>query len=254
MKRLLLLFLIIPFISFSQYCPLSGGNTSIVYLDRFELGGIDNTSGDNNGYFDYTNLTTNLLTNSSYTIIGIPIKPFEYWTGLIVWIDYNQDGDFEDVGEKVIDINSNPDLSHSGSFTVPLAALVGPTRMRVVLWEHNNFPTSSCGTFPQGNAEVEDYTVNIVDSTLGIEDEILSTFTLYPNPVTNGELKLNIPREITDFRVTILNAFGQKVVENSINNNYQTAHTINTSNLKAGIYFVTVSTNLGKATKKLIIQ
>ena len=253
MKRFLLLFLIIPFISFSQYCTLSGGNTNVVYLDRLELqGGFDNISGDNNGYFDYTNLTTNLLTNSSYTIVGIPIKTPGFWTGLIVWIDYNHDGDFEDVGEKVININSNPDLSHTGSFTVPPAVLVGATRMRVALWEYYDAPISSCDSFSIG--EVEDYTVNIVDSTLGIEDEILSTFTLYPNPVTNGEIKLKIPRKITDFNIAISNVFGQKVYENQINNNYETAHTVNTSKLKSGIYVVMVSTNLGKATKKLIIQ
>ena len=127
--------------------------------------------------------------------------------------------------------------------------------------ENPTYTFSSTGTYDvkltSNNALCGDDIVTIqvsVDNTLGIEDEILSTFQLYPNPVIDGEIKLKIPREITDFNVTISNVFGQKVYENSVNNNYETAHTINTSKLKSGIYFVTVSTNLGKATKKMIIH
>uniref|UniRef100_UPI003567E976 T9SS type A sorting domain-containing protein n=1 Tax=Lutibacter sp. TaxID=1925666 RepID=UPI003567E976 len=86
------------------------------------------------------------------------------------------------------------------------------------------------------------------------QDELLSTFNLYPNPVKNGELKLQMPREITDYNIRISNVLGQKVYENKVNSNYSNTYTVNTSAIKPGLYFVTVSTNLGKATKKIIIE
>ena len=93
-----------------------------------------------------------------------------------------------------------------------------------------------------------------VDTSLGIQDELLSEFVLYPNPVKDGEIKLRMPKEITDFNVTISNVLGQKVYQKEVISNYNNLHKVNTSNFKQGIYFVTVSTNLGMATKKMIIQ
>lgn len=93
-----------------------------------------------------------------------------------------------------------------------------------------------------------------VDNALGIEDELLSEFVVYPNPVRNGEVTLRMPTEITDFTVLISNVFGQKVYQKEVTSNYNNIHKVPTANMQSGIYFITVSTNLGKATKKLIIQ
>lgn len=93
-----------------------------------------------------------------------------------------------------------------------------------------------------------------VDNTLGIDDEILSSFTMYPNPVTSNEIKLTIPNEIEAFEVTISSILGQKINSYSIKNKYNDIHKLPINNYKTGVYFITISTENGKATKKLIVN
>ena len=144
-----------------NYCDSQGNNVSDEYIGQVEIGSIDNTSGSGNGYSDFTNLSTDLAKNSSATITVTPV-----WTGTVysegysVWIDYNQDGDFNDSGEQVWSRAASTTTPVSGSFTVPSTALSGNTRMRVSM-KYNGIPTA-CETFTYG--EVEDYTVTISGS------------------------------------------------------------------------------------------
>lgn len=143
------------------YCDSSGANTNDEYIGNVALNTINNTSGAGTsytGYSDFTAISTDLSTNSTYTIFITP-----HWTGTsygeayAVWIDYNQDGDFSDANENVFSIASNTNSPNSGVFTVPSSALTGNTRMRVSL-KYNSTP-GPCENFNYG--EVEDYTVNI---------------------------------------------------------------------------------------------
>ncbi len=140
------------------YCTASGNNASEEYISNVKLGAINNTTSVGSGYTDHTSISTDLSKGVSNTITITPT-----WTGSTyseaygVWIDYNQDGDFEDAGEQVWTQSSTRNTPVSGDFTVPTAATDGNTRMRVSM-RYNAAP-SACGTFNYG--EVEDYTVNI---------------------------------------------------------------------------------------------
>ncbi len=131
-------------------------------INHVQLGEIDNTSNGSPGYEDYTNLSTTLSKGINHTII---ITPF--WSGAVyeegysVWIDYNQDGDFEDEGEQVWAQAPTKDSSVSGDFVVPNNALNGSTRMRVAM-KAGGIP-KSCEALDYG--EVEDYTVIISNET-----------------------------------------------------------------------------------------
>ena len=89
-----------------------------------------------------------------------------YTSTMVVYIDLNQDGDFLDVGELVFTSPSAPSSNTvgtaiSGTITIPCSASVGLTRMRVMYNEITGV-TASCASFTWG--EVEDYTINIVNS------------------------------------------------------------------------------------------
>ena len=238
-----------------SYCSAQGNSISYEYISNVQLGGVDSNSqaSTSSGYSDYTAsvIFPYLDLNSTNNTISVT----KYWPGskfneaVAVWIDFDRSGTFE-VSEKILNSTASKITPITGTFTVPETTILGNTRMRVIM--SDNSTIDACGSFSYG--EVEDYTVNIFDSTLGIEDEILSEFKLYPNPVKNGEIKLQIPKEITNFNVTISNVLGQKVYQKEVTSNYDNLHKVNTTNLDSGIYFVTVSTNLGKATKKMIIQ
>ncbi|CAL2080401.1 GEVED domain-containing protein [Tenacibaculum sp. 190524A02b] len=141
------------------YCTSKGNSVSDEYIQRVQLGSIDNTSTGGNGYSDHTSISTNLEKGKSNTITITP-----KWTGTVydegygVWIDYNQDGDFSDAGETVWTKAKSKDTPVGTSFTVPSSAKDGATRMRIVL-KYNATPTACEASFQYG--EVEDYTVNI---------------------------------------------------------------------------------------------
>lgn len=159
MKTKILSLVLLSFLygsTYAQYCSISG-YTSHEWINRVQLGSIDNTSGNNSGYADYTALSTVINLGSSQTITLTPGFPStiytEYWK---VYIDYNQDGDFTDAGEDIGQNNGNGAVAIA--FTVPLTALTGNTRMRVIMrWA--SYPLNPCGLFLNG--EAEDYTVQI---------------------------------------------------------------------------------------------
>ncbi len=145
----------------STYCSSKGNNVSDEYIQRVKIGTINKVSGSGNGYSDYTNISTDLTKESTVTITITP-----KWTGTVykeayaVWIDYNQDGDFVDTGEKVWTKTASKTTPVNGIFTIPSSATLGNTRIRVSM-KYNGIP-SPCETFQYG--EVEDYTVNIINN------------------------------------------------------------------------------------------
>lgn len=82
--------------------------------------------------------------------------------GAVVFIDYDQNGNWTDAGERVLvfanSINQNQTVT--GSFTVPSNAKVGLTRMRVMLGENMTGTTQApCTNYTWG--ETEDYAIFI---------------------------------------------------------------------------------------------
>lgn len=207
------------------YCASKGNNVSDEWIDRVECGSIDNTSGVDGGYADYTSMSTSMNINNSYNITIYPAWSNDvYNEGYSVWIDYNQDGDFEDAGEQVFTNAATSSTSVSGSFTVPSGANSGSTRMRVSM-QYDNIPIS-CGNFNYG--EVEDYTVVIGSKSYTSNKEI----NICPNPADEIiTIKLKGMQE--NSLVKIYSITGSLVKElriSEINNK------INISDLPNGVY------------------
>lgn len=144
------------------YCASQGNDVADELIGRVQLGTINNPSTGGTGYTDFTSIATNVALGSLYTITITPT-----WTGIVypegygVWIDYNQNGDFNDSGEDVWSLAASTATPVSGSFTIPANAFLGATRMRVSM-KYNGI-AASCETFDYG--QVEDYTVVVVDTT-----------------------------------------------------------------------------------------
>ena len=146
----------------SLYCPSSGNTSFATSLTNVTLNTINNTSAKPSGYSDYTGISTNLQQGATYAL-SAKINTDGNFTVLgFAWIDFNQDGDFADVGEA-IDLgaatNVTNGLTSSSPFaiTVPINAVLGVTRMRVVATYNGD--SSPCLTGFDG--EVEDYAINI---------------------------------------------------------------------------------------------
>lgn len=143
----------------ATYCTSTGG-TADEFINRVVFGSINNTSGNNNGYANFTALSTNVNRGAAVTFNGTPgftATAFnETWR---VWIDFNQDLDFDDAGELVY-TSANTSAAVTGTITIPTTATLGATRMRVSM--KYNAAATACEVFQYG--EVEDYTVNILEA------------------------------------------------------------------------------------------
>lgn len=118
----------------------------------------------------YSNYTTtvsapNMIQNSyvNFSISFGYCSTYLHGGTYVIYIDFNQDGDFEDSGERVVMASySTPPSSVSGNIYVPIGAVLGITRMRVSMWEGAaQIFVAPCGFGPYSTGEVEDYNVNI---------------------------------------------------------------------------------------------
>jgi hypothetical protein len=150
------------------------------YIGRVQLGTINNVTLGSPAPF-YTlypstgSTTTSLATGSTQTI-SLSSGTFPFNQNMAVWIDYNQNGVFSDPGEKLGEVLNVPQFPATSTitFTVPGAALVGATRMRVrdVYFSSNLDP---CLNYSYG--ETEDYVVNITGT---------ATYTYIWSPAVAG--------------------------------------------------------------------
>ncbi len=186
------------------YCTSTSTNTNYEYIQQVVFGSINNTSGNDGGYGDFTLQTANVSLGSSVPFSLTPgFANSSYNEAWKVWIDFNRDGDFDDAGEEVYTGTSNNTLS--GNVSIPSSASLGLTGMRVSM-QWNNALSSPCGSFQYG--EVEDYTVNItpallqltLDSFNGSNFAAGSLLNLYPNPATS-DLNVNL-HEVLDMSIT----------------------------------------------------
>ena len=137
------------------YCASSGENTGFEWIQSVQLGTLDNTSGPDGGYADYTALNASLQAGESYVLTLTPGYAFSPYTeNWRIWADWNADGDFEDEGE-VLFTSSPSNTTIEAIITMPESDTIIETRMRVSM-EFGNTP-DPCGTFFYG--ETEDYTI-----------------------------------------------------------------------------------------------
>jgi hypothetical protein len=139
-----------------EYCSSTSTNQTYEWIQTVALESINNNSGNNGGYSDFTAQSAALTTGNSYSATLTPgfasSSYTEHWS---IWIDYNGDMDFDDAGEQVGTGSGSGVVTIN--FTVPSGSPTATTRMRVTM-QYNSAPPV-CGSFQYG--EVEDYSVDI---------------------------------------------------------------------------------------------
>lgn len=160
------------------------------FIDGVTLNTLTNLTGCNgaaDGYIKYpptgTN-TTSLEVGSSYTITleGPLYNP----VGFGVWIDFNNDGDFDDADEFVFASSNYDTGTQSGLIFIPAnSAYLGERRMRIRAEDYSILSsTQSCTTFYNG--ETEDYTITLVPAST----MVFSAVTTFQNNLSAVQLNM----------------------------------------------------------------
>jgi len=137
------------------------------WIEKITLDTFQNQSGNNLGHGNFIHLSATLEREKNYPLFIEPNyatipKEDAYYS---VWIDFNQDNDFEDDGEQVIATQHNNQEVLQAQITIPSTATLGSTRMRISLGKDQSPLPCDIGT----NSEVEEYTVIIEIPTLEVQ-------------------------------------------------------------------------------------
>lgn len=222
-----------------EYCTAGATSTSFEKLSNVTFAGINNNSTSTAGYEDFTAVTGNAEVGQTYNFSASFSGTSYAEDQVLVWIDLNQDGDFNDAGEKVL-VTTAKKSPWTGSIAIPATAKIGQTRMRVRLHDSTLTPnTTPCGTSTYG--QVEDYSLNI--GQLAVSDVKKNSVNVYPNPAKDI---INISNVSSKAQFEIYSVGGQLV------NQGITDGKVNVSKLTKGVYILSVESNGEKTQTKFI--
>lgn len=170
--------------------PMTQNGTLGFGITNVSFNTINETSGDaSEGYLDNTCSQTTVFAGQTYSITIQHAQPTTH--NCAVWIDYNNDGVFDDLTEKVI--SSTSSLATSGNVTIASNAVLNiPLRMRVIAdYDLNAVPTP-CLNPTYGQAE--DYTIIIEqDTSPPVGAFEANTLVTCDGVVSFSDLSTNIP-------------------------------------------------------------
>lgn len=142
-----------------SYCSSTSSGSSY-YINNFSTtGGSGNITNNGSGFSTggYGNFTAMSVSQAPYGTVNYSLALTGGSSGVNIWVDWNNDYDFDDAGEKVYGSNGYVTTA-TGSFTIPYNATLGNHRMRMVSNSSDSTP-ASCGVITGG--ETEDYTLTV---------------------------------------------------------------------------------------------
>ena len=250
-----------------DYCSVSANGADNKFpVTSVKIGSLEKVSGTTPGpttppqeYFlqDATNFT---VTQADNVTMDVMVFANTNRMGLTFFIDWNNDGDFDDTNEA---FNTTTPLTGTGTdankyplipatFTVPSNAVVGNLRMRI---KTNYFPTTNNTTQLAAlsspcsnviNGQSEDHILKVNAQTLAVSDiNKKGNLSVYPNPFSST---LNIS-DITGVKSISISDISGKEVKS-----LAPATEINLSSLTTGLYIVNLKMNDGSTKPFKVIK
>ncbi|WP_167612781.1 PKD domain-containing protein [Maribellus sediminis] len=233
------------------YCFPSNLNSAVNFISKVDIGSFSRTSASE-GYTNYSAETINLVPGAAYNVGLVPSNSSarNFWR---IWIDFNNDGDFDDADETLLTAN-NSKGSVNSAISIPAYA-TGDVRMRITMKTGKS--PASCDDGFEG--EVEDYTVSFGGASASYGDkmaasaspfeELDETFLkVYPNP-TEQNVHIKLSMLGSDDSYAVYNASGSKILESAITD---LLSTIDLSMHPSGLYIVVINSQSNNYTEKII--
>ncbi len=157
---------------YNCYCASAATSTSYEDIFNVTVNGVSNSSTCTttggagsilNEYSDYSGLSPIPLVQGNATPFSVQIGfcGSSTQSGVAIFIDYDHDGTFTGVGETVYASGAYAaPTTYTGTFTVPISAPTGITRMRIINAYYTN-GTSITPCLSYFGGETEDYLVTV---------------------------------------------------------------------------------------------
>lgn len=224
------------FVTPLNYCDAGATNTSYEKISNVTFNGINNNSTSTAGYEDFINISTVVEKGESYAFSASFTGQSYPSDQVLVWIDFNQNGDLSDPGEQVL-VTTTSTSPWQGTIVIPNDALTGTTRMRIRLHDSSLTPNvTPCGNSSYG--QVEDYTI-VIDETLNVTTPTFGDgFTLYPNPMTDVFYISTQNIQDDEVDITVRTLLGQMVFSKSMRVPFDGVVAVELEGLATGQYLV----------------
>ncbi|MGB3619595.1 MAG: S8 family serine peptidase [Catalinimonas sp.] len=151
------------------YCTSGAESDADSRIDRVQLANIDTVTADGCAtYRDLTSLTAEVFAGETYELeVDLGTCSESYARRLAVYVDWNQDGTFNDTDERLVytdpagDDDGTPTFTVSETIDIPAGATPGmTTRMRIVCSEGDQI--TGCGAYEWG--ETQDYQLTVINT------------------------------------------------------------------------------------------
>lgn len=174
LKKKSFFFMVLLACSFSAYAQFPAPYCTVTYTNGVEpitlvqFAGINNTTSATlagaPAIQDFTTLTGNVTAGTSYPIVLKGNTDGAFTNYFRVYVDWNQNNVFTDAGESydigtIVGSTGVDATVLNGNILVPLTALGGTTRMRVMK-RFNGYPSGPCQE-GAGFGQTEDYTLAV---------------------------------------------------------------------------------------------
>lgn len=167
-----------PLATFTGAClPTGGASSTSYYLNAVSTTGAStNASYTANAYSAYVNTNTSVTSypggTFNYSLSAAGGSTYYYY----IWVDLNNDLDFNDTGETIIATTSYS-ATNSGTVTLPTTLATGTYRMRTAV--SYSGAITPCGPAPYGNYVDFNLVVGSVPSCLPVN--VLTVASVTPN-------------------------------------------------------------------------
>ncbi|WP_299112647.1 choice-of-anchor D domain-containing protein [uncultured Winogradskyella sp.] len=193
------------------YCSSSGDTSYETGVTNVTFESINNSDGPlkDVGYEDFTSTHIASVTQGSTENLSVSVNTDgNYTIHAYVWIDWNQDYDFDDAGEAydlgtAVNVSSGTTTLSPLTINIPAGATLGTTRMRVSA-KYNADPTNCEATF---DGEVEDYGVTVIASSPFQEIDITGNGASIVDGDTTPTIVDDTDFGSTDVGVPVANTF-----------------------------------------------
>jgi len=175
-----------------NYCAsLSTGNAN--YFTNFATSGAISDVSNATGYAPsgYANYTSQVITQARLGNVSVSTSYNDMagGVGIAMWVDWNQDGTFDNTTERVYNSATYLSAPPTINFTVPNTAALGITRMRIVVDWNATSPSACNAGIARGETEDYGFEVVTVPPALvidNIDDTVCAGSPSNPIVITTG--------------------------------------------------------------------